>query len=86
MDVKRKKVMPDPRVSKAANCDLGETGVSRVESVKQQIYIVRGQRVMFDQDLARLYGVATKRLNQQLRRNLIGFIGTPARKGKKDKP
>jgi hypothetical protein len=44
-----------------------------VESVKHHIYVIRGQRVMFDHDLAKLYGVATKRLNQQLRRNIKRF-------------
>lgn len=35
--------------------------------------MVRGQRVMIDADLAVLYGVETKRLNQQARRNLGRF-------------
>ena len=43
------------------------------ENLKQQILVVRGQRVMLDRDLARLYGVTTKRLNEQLRRNLHRF-------------
>lgn len=37
------------------------------------IRIVRGQRVILDSDLARLYGVPTKRLNQQVRRNKRRF-------------
>ena len=37
------------------------------------IYPVRGQRVMLDADLARLYGVSTKRLNEALRRNRRRF-------------
>ena len=37
------------------------------------IYVVRGRRVMFDVDLARLYGVTTRRLNEQVRRNLGRF-------------
>ena len=49
---------------KVAKCDLKET-----ELVKQQILVVRGHRVMLDADLATLYGVTTKRLNQQFRRN-----------------
>jgi hypothetical protein len=36
---------------------------------------VRGERVVLDADLARLFGVETKRLNQQLRRNLLRFEG-----------
>ena len=49
---------------KVPKCDLKET-----ELVKQQILAVRGHRVMLDADLATLYGVTTKRLNQQFRRN-----------------
>ena len=33
------------------------------ESIKSMIYIVRGQRVMFDFDLARIYGYETKTFN-----------------------
>jgi hypothetical protein len=35
--------------------------------------VLRGARVMIDADLARLYGVATKRLNEQVKRNLRKF-------------
>ena len=37
------------------------------------IHVVRGQRVILDSDLARLYGVTTKQLNQQFRRNRRRF-------------
>ena len=37
------------------------------------IYLVRGQQVMLDKDLARLYGVPTKVFNQQVKRNLDRF-------------
>ncbi len=40
-----------------------------VEVIEGTIHVVRGQRVMLDADLARLYGVQTERLNQQVRRN-----------------
>lgn len=33
------------------------------------VFVIRGQRVMMDSDLARLYGVELKRLNEQVRRN-----------------
>jgi len=39
------------------------------EDVGQWILIIRGQRAMLDSDLARLYGVSTKRLNEQVKRN-----------------
>jgi hypothetical protein len=38
-----------------------------------RIFLVRGKRVMLDADLAALYGVETRRLNEQLRRNLGRF-------------
>lgn len=38
-------------------------------------YEIRGQRVVIDADLARLFGVETRRLNEQLRRNLERFAG-----------
>ena len=38
-------------------------------SVEQSILLIRGHRVMLDADLARLYGVSTKRLNEQVKRN-----------------
>jgi uncharacterized protein YukE len=41
--------------------------------IEDQIYAVRGKRVMLDADLARLYGVTTKRLNEQVRRNADRF-------------
>ena len=45
------------------------TRVVEVERVEKRILSIRGRRVMLDADLARLYGVTTKRLNQQVRRN-----------------
>jgi len=43
------------------------------EAVECRILVVRGQRVMLDRDLAELYGVPTKRLNEQVRRNIKRF-------------
>ncbi|MCA1600317.1 MAG: ORF6N domain-containing protein [Acidobacteria bacterium] len=40
-----------------------------VERVEQAIFVIRGERVIIDSDLAKLYGVTTARLNQQVRRN-----------------
>lgn len=37
--------------------------------IKDLIYVVRGQQVMLDSDLARLYGVETRALNQAVARN-----------------
>src|SRR5580658_1789309 len=44
-----------------------------VEHIAESIRILRGQRVLLDAELAALYGVTTKRLNQQVRRNLKRF-------------
>ena len=41
--------------------------------IVNKIYEVRGQKVMLDSDLAELYSVETKRLNEQIRRNLERF-------------
>lgn len=47
--------------------------VISVVNVEQKIFYIRGQKVMFDRDLALLYGVPTKRLNEQVKRNLKRF-------------
>jgi len=45
----------------------------QLEQIQNMIYVVRGQKVMLDSDLAKLYGVETKRLNEQVRRNQKRF-------------
>lgn len=47
--------------------------IARVEDITRRILTVRGQRAMLDSDLAALYGVTTKRLNEQVRRNRVRF-------------
>ncbi len=44
-----------------------------VESIRNKIYEIRGQRVMLDFDLAELYGVETRALNQAVKRNIERF-------------
>lgn len=44
-----------------------------VERIAGEILLLRGQRVMLDADLAALYGVAVKRLNEQVKRNSARF-------------
>ncbi len=41
--------------------------------IENLIHVIRGQQVMIDSDLARLYGVETKRLKEQVRRNINRF-------------
>lgn len=43
------------------------------ETISNKIYFIRGQKVMLDRDLALLYGVETKRLKEQVKRNLNRF-------------
>ncbi|SMD17556.1 ORF6N domain-containing protein [Pedobacter nyackensis] len=43
------------------------------EVIMNKIYVIRDQKVMLDEDLAELYGVETRRLNEQVRRNMDRF-------------
>lgn len=45
----------------------------RVEHITRAILLLRGQRVILDAELAALYGVTTKRLNEQVKRNAARF-------------
>jgi hypothetical protein len=44
-----------------------------VELIERRIYVIRGQKVMLDADLAELYQEPTKRLNEAVKRNLNRF-------------
>ena len=46
---------------------------NEVSSIKELIYEIRGLKVMFDSDLANLYGVEIKRLNENVKRNYKRF-------------
>ncbi|MGB8368320.1 MAG: ORF6N domain-containing protein [Limisphaerales bacterium] len=50
-----------------------ESAMYAVERIESLILTIRGQRVMLDSDLAKIYGVTTKQLNQQFRRNRERF-------------
>lgn len=52
-----------------ANCD----NLPVVSTIEQMIFTIRGVQVMFDRDLAILYGVTTGRLNEQVKRNIGRF-------------
>ena len=41
--------------------------------ILNKIYVLRGEKVMLDHDLAELYGVQTKRINEQVKRNIKRF-------------
>lgn len=50
-----------------------EDGAILPDMIEHAIYLIRGQKVMLDRDLAALYGVETKRLKEQVRRNITRF-------------
>jgi hypothetical protein len=49
------------------------TSIAPVQRIEEMIFLIRGQRVMLDSDLAAIYGVTTKQLNQQFKRNRERF-------------
>ena len=53
--------------------DLPVSSDRKIAHLENAIHLVRGQRVMLDSDLAAIYGVTTKRLNEQLKRNCVRF-------------
>ena len=52
---------------------MNKLPILKEDSISDQIYIIRGEKVMFDFDLANLYGVETKRLKEKVRRNINRF-------------
>ena len=47
--------------------------IQPLENIENLIHVIRGKQVMLDRDLARLYGVETGRLNEQVKRNIERF-------------
>ncbi len=52
---------------------MAENELIKIDDIKSRIFTIRGMQVMLDSDLAELYGVETKRLNEQVRRNIERF-------------
>jgi hypothetical protein len=52
---------------------MSETNLVPAERVERSILLVRGHKVILDADLAGLYGVETRRLNEQVKRNIDRF-------------
>jgi len=52
---------------------MSDASLIPAERIESRILVLRGQRVVLDRDLAALYGVSTKRLNEQVRRNQARF-------------
>lgn len=49
--------------------------MNELQIIQSKIYEIRGQRVMLDRDLAEMYGVETRALNQAVKRNIDRFPG-----------
>jgi len=49
------------------------TELMTVDNVCNRVYVIRGQQVMLDYDLADIYGYEVKRLNEQVKRNITRF-------------
>ena len=56
--------------------ELAIQELSNSDLIRSRIFTIRGVQVMLDRDLAELYGVATKRLNEQVKRNVERFPST----------
>ena len=52
---------------------MKRTNLIPLETIKTLIYLIRDQKVILDQDIASLYGVETRRLNEQVKRNRDRF-------------
>jgi len=50
--------------------------MSEIEELRNRIHVIRGQQVMLDKDLAELYGVEVKRLNEAVKRTSKDFRKT----------
>ena len=50
------------------------TELVTVDNIYSRVYIIRGQQVMLDYDLAEIYGYEVKRLNEQVKRNIARFL------------
>ena len=75
--MKKKVTKKDAKNEPVANCDQFRIIISNNElkdvNIESLIRTIRGQKVMVDFDLAMLYGVQNKRLNEQVKRNIRRF-------------
>lgn len=55
------------------NCDLKKAGMKIIKSIQNRIFEIRGERVILDRDLAALYEVEVRVLNQAVKRNSKRF-------------
>ena len=66
-------VLDDPNCHETCIADRMSVHDSVAEVFDPKIYLIRGEKVMLDEDLARLYQIPTKHLNEQVSRNLDRF-------------
>ncbi len=67
-----KKTKPESKVVDAGQLDITNCDIQQV-GLEHLIYVFRDKQVMLDRDIALLYGVETRRLNEQVKRNLERF-------------
>ena len=67
---------PYKRIKKGNGSNIDECkSVVPVGKIENRILLIRGEKVIIDADLAEFYGVPTKRLNEQVKRNKDRFPG-----------
>lgn len=52
---------------------MKKTSITRVNRIEKRILLIRGEKVIIDADLAEFYKMPTKRLNEQVKRNIKRF-------------
>lgn len=70
---KNGKEMVDKTESNVKETVTQEVVLINEETIRDKIYTIRGQKVMLDTDLSRIYGYSTKAFNQQVKRNIERF-------------
>lgn len=71
-DARRENAGPDGR-DLLQSCPMTKNEILAADQIKQRIIVLRGHRVILDEDLAAFYGVITKSLNQAVKRNADRF-------------
>ena len=62
-----------PQKNWTGEAGMSEFDIIKTEDIQKRIYTIRGVQVMLDNDIAEFYGVETKRLNEQVKRNIGRF-------------
>ena len=69
-----KNTEPQDKSELVTNCDRSpNNGITVTTPIESRIMSIRGRQIMIDRDLAELYGVETKRLNEAVKRNIERF-------------